>query len=88
MNSKGTPAYFLQQCICRRQADTLIIICRPPGNLELKAVPRPSMQDRHSASLNGLRQSKAVSDAVPGFVSATPKESIKWKQDNSMCVAK
>jgi len=63
------------------------------------------MQDRHSASLNGLRQSKAVSDAVPGhtvgvnqqqtakntvpgFVSATPKESIKWKQDNSMRVAK
>ena len=63
------------------------------------------MQDRHSASLNGLRQSKAVSDAVPGqtgavkqqqtahitvpgFVSATPKESIKWKQDNSMRIAK
>ncbi len=63
------------------------------------------MQDRHSASLNGLRQSKAVSDAVPGhtvgvnqqqtakntvpgFVSAAPKESIKWKQDNSMRVAK
>ncbi|KAA6420173.1 MAG: hypothetical protein FRX49_09836, partial [Trebouxia sp. A1-2] len=78
---------------------------RPPGNLELKAVPRPSMQHRHAASLNGLRQSKAVSGAVPGhiagmkqqqtahttvpgFVSAIPKESIKWKQENSMRVAK
>ncbi|DBA94449.1 TPA: hypothetical protein ACH3X1_002044 [Trebouxia sp. C0004] len=78
---------------------------RQPGNLKLKAVPRPSKQDRHSASLFGLRQSKAVSDAVPdhtvgmkqqqtatntvpGFVSAAPKESIKWKQDNSMRVAK
>lgn len=106
MKSKVTQAQlYLLRPVYASGTDALLVVCRPPGNLELKAVPRPSMQHRHAASLNGLRQSKAVSGAVPGhiagmkqqqtahttvpgFVSAIPKESIKWKQENSMRVAK